>query len=142
MPLRVLKLMAGDELFPQVERGRAGHFYFPETAVPTWAECLAVLEEERDRQLRRASVLLDRVERELEAVRIDINEAREFPRQPLGIDLLSVGDWVSDRVRGQTTVSTILGEFVIQRWRITQYDEALRDAWAYSPDDGIGDYAT
>lgn len=135
IPLRVVKLMASDDLFAQVERGRAGHFYFPESDVPTWSECIAVLEEERDRQLRRASALLDRVDRELEAVRNDINEAREFPRQPLGVDLLSLGDWVSDRVRGQTTVSTILGEFVMQRWRITQYDEALREALSSSPDE-------
>jgi len=134
IPLPVLKLMAGDNLLPHVERSRTGHLYFPESAIPSWADCVAVLEEERDRQLRRASALLDRVDRELEAVRNDINEAREFPRQPLGVDLLSLGDWVVDRVRGQTTISTILGEFVLQRWRVTQYDDALRQAWGSSPD--------
>ena len=134
IPTQILKLMASDNLFPDIERGRAGHFYFPETALPTWSECIAVLEEERDRHLRRATALLDRIDRELEAVRNDINEAREFPRQPLGVDLLSLGDWINDRHRGQTTVSTILNEFVMQRWRITQYDDALRDALANSPD--------
>ena len=55
IPPRVLKLMASDDLFAQVERGQAGHFYFPDSNVPTWSECIAILEEERDRQLRRAS---------------------------------------------------------------------------------------
>ena len=35
---------------------------------------------------------------ELEAVRNDITEAREYPQQPLGIDLMSSGHWPHDRM--------------------------------------------
>lgn len=84
----VLKRMVSDDLLPHAQRGRAGHIYFPADAVPTWAQCVTLLENQRDYHLRCALRLIDRLSRELEAVRNDINEAREHPRQTLGVDLL------------------------------------------------------
>lgn len=45
----------------------------------------ALLKEQRDRHLRRAASALCRLETELEAVRNDIAEAREYPQQTLGV---------------------------------------------------------
>src|SRR3954451_10484637 len=42
---------------------------------------IGLLEEQRDRHLRRAVAVLRRLNTELEAVRNDITEAREYPQQ-------------------------------------------------------------
>lgn len=127
--LDVLRRMVSDDLLPHVQRGRAGHIYFPADAVPTWAQCVTLLEEQRDHHLRRALQLVDRLGRELEAVRNDINEAREHPRQTLGVDLLALGDWRQSRpLEGETTTAAILHQFVFERIAIQNYDRALREA--------------
>ena len=125
----VLKQLVGDDLLPHAQRGRAGHIYFPADAVPTWAHCVTVIEEQRDHHLRRALQLVQRLERELEAVRNDISEAREYPRQALGVDLLALGDWRhSHPLEGETTTAAILHQFVFERIAIQNYDRALREA--------------
>lgn len=125
----LLKHLVSDDLLPQAERGRNGHIYFPDDAVPTWAQCVALIEKQRDHHLRRSLRLIERLERELEAVRNDINEAREFPRQSLGVDLLALGDWRhSHRLEGETTTAAILHQFVFERLAIEKYDQALREA--------------
>lgn len=90
--------MAADGPLPHAVRGKAGHVYFPRSAIPTWTECVGLLKEQRDRHLRRAASALRRLDTELEAVRNDITEAREFPQQTLGIDLMSFGHWPHDRM--------------------------------------------
>lgn len=49
----------------------------------------------------------------MEAVRNDITEAREYPQQTLGIDLMSFGHWPYDRMasslRGQPLITGVLG---------------------------------
>ena len=82
IPTGVLKMMAADGLLPQTVRGRAGHVhfprnYFPRNEIPSWAECVDLLRERRDRRLRRAASALRRLETEVEAVRYDFTEARE-----------------------------------------------------------------
>jgi hypothetical protein len=132
IPRGVLALMANDDLFPQVTKGTAGHAYFPADQIPTWAECIDVLEEERDRQLRRAQALMDRLGREIEAVNNDIVQAREHPDDPLGVDLLTLGhrpyDGYTTAHSGQPTVAGILEAFSFERMSIIQYDRALREA--------------
>ena len=96
-------MMAADGLLPQTVRGRAGHVhfprnYFPRNEIPSWAECVDLLRERRDRRLRRAASALRRLETEVEAVRYDFTEAREYPQQTLGIDLMSFGHWPYDRM--------------------------------------------
>lgn len=143
IPADILKLLASDGLLPQVVRGRAGHIYFPEGGVPTWAECVRVLAEQRDRHLRHMNSSLRRLETELQAVRNDINEAREYPRQALGIDMMSFGHWTHDRMAatlvGRPVVTSILEKFTIERMALQQYHDAYLDAVSYHgrpmPDD-------
>ncbi|UCA22988.1 MULTISPECIES: hypothetical protein [Mycobacterium] len=134
MPIDVLKMMAADGLLPQVVRGKAGHVYFPRSAIPTWTECVKLLREQRDRHLRRAASALRRLENELEAVRNDITEAREYPQQTLGIDLMSFGHWPYDRMastlRGQPLITGVLEQFTTERIAITRYHDAYLDALA------------
>lgn len=131
IPADVLKIMAADDLLPQVVRGRAGHVYFPRDSIPTWDECIKLLEQ-RDRHLRRAAAMLRRLDTELEAVRNDINEAREQPRQTLGIDLMSFGHWPSQRgailTHGQPIISSALEQFALERLAIVRYHDAYLDA--------------
>lgn len=134
MPIDVLKMMAADGLLPQVVRGKAGHVYFPRSTIPTWTECVELLSEQRDRHLRRAASALRRLENELEAVRNDITEAREYPQQTLGIDLMSFGHWPYDRMastlRGQPLITGVLEQFTTERIAITRYHDAYLDALA------------
>lgn len=134
IPTDVLKLMASDNLFPQAVRGRAGHIYFPRRDVPSWSECVELLREQRDRHLRRAAAALRRMETELEAVRNDISEAREHPRDALGIDMMSFGHWPHDRVasslRGQPLITSVLEQFTTERMSILRYHDAYLDALA------------
>jgi len=134
IPTDVLKLMVADDLFAQAVRGRAGHVYFPQHAIPTWADCIDLLREQRDRHLRRAAAALRRMETELEAVRNDINEAREHPRDTLGIDMMSFGHWPHDRVassiRGQPLITSVLEQFTMERMGIIRYHDAYLDALA------------
>lgn len=134
IPADVLKLMVADALFPQAVRGRAGHIYFPQQEIPTWSACVELLREQRDRHLRRAGAALRRMETELEAVRNDINEARENPRDTLGIDMMSFGHWPHDRVasslRGQPLITSVLEQFTTERMAIIRYHDAYLDALA------------
>lgn len=134
IPTDVLKMMAADGLVPQAVRGKAGHVYFPRNAIPTWTECVDLLREQRDRHLRRAASALRRLEAELEAVRNDITEAREYPQQTLGIDLMSFGHWPYDRMasslRGQPLITGVLEQFTTERMAITRYHDAYLDALA------------
>lgn len=134
IPADTLKMMAADGLLPQAVRGRAGHLYLPSTAVPTWSDCVRLLEEQRDRHLRNMSSSLRRLETELEAARNDISEAREYPRQALGIDMMSFGHWTCDRVAsaliGQPTITSILEKFTTERLSLHRYHDAYLDALA------------
>ncbi|OBB06438.1 hypothetical protein A5731_16585 [Mycolicibacterium conceptionense] len=136
IPVDVLKIMAADDLLPQVVRGRGGHVYFPRDSIPTWNECVKLLEEQRDRHLRRAAAMLRRLETELEAVGNDINEAREQPRQTLGIDLMSFGHWPYQRgatlTHGQPIISSVLEQFALERLAIVRYHDAYLDALAFN----------
>lgn len=132
IPTDILKLLATDELLPQTVRGKAGHVYFPQDAVPSWSDCVGLLKEQRDHHLRRAGAALRRLETELEAVRNDITEAREYPQQALGIDLMSLGHWPHDRMastlRGQPLITAVLEQFTMERMAITRYHDAYLDA--------------
>lgn len=83
---------------------------------------------------RRAASALRRSDTELEAVRNDITEAREFPQQTLGIDLMSFGHWPYDRMesslRGQPLITGVLEQFTSERPGITRYHDAYLDALA------------
>lgn len=132
IPTDILKLMATDNLLPGITRGRAGHTYLHENQTPTWNDCIELLREQRDRHLRRAASALRRLETELEAVRNDINEAREHSRDALGIDMMSFGHWPHDRIqsslRGQPLVTAVLEQFAIERMSIIRYHDAYLDA--------------
>ena len=134
IPTDILKMMAGDGLLPQVVRGKAGHVYFPRQQIPSWGECVSLLKDQRDRHLRRAASALRRLDTELEAVRNDITEAREYPQQTLGIDLMSFGHWPHDRMasslRGQPLITGVLEHFTTERMAITRYHDAYLDALA------------
>lgn len=134
IPTDVLKLMVADDLFAQAVRGRGGHAYFPQHDIPTWQACIDLLREQRDRHLRRAAAALRRMETELEAVRNDISEAREHPRDALGIDMMSFGHWPHERVassiRGQPLITSVLEQFTIERMAIIRYHDAYLDALA------------
>ncbi|WP_138985348.1 helix-turn-helix transcriptional regulator [Gordonia otitidis] len=126
-----VRTMVSDGLFPNAIRGRNGAVRFPADQLPTWAEVEALLRAQRDRHLQRSLVLLDRLTSELEAVRNDINEAREFPDNPLGIDLLALGGWdtrAPSTLTGQPTVTALLQEFATQRTRIVRYDDMVKAA--------------
>jgi hypothetical protein len=77
---------------------------------------------------------LRRLDTELEAVRNDLAEAREYPQQTLGIDLMSFGHWPHDRMasslRGQPLVTGVLELFTTERMAITRYHDAYLDALA------------
>lgn len=132
IPAEILKMLAADGLLPQVVRGKAGHVYFPRSNIPSWTECVSLLREQRDHHLRRAASALRRLETELEAVRNDIAEAREYPQQTLGIDMMSFGHWPYDRMgsslRGQPLITGILEQFTSERLSITRYHDAYLDA--------------
>lgn len=134
IPTDILKMMAAGGLLPQTVRGKAGHVYFPRNQTPTWGECVSLLKEQRDRHLRRAASALRRLDTELEAVRNDITEAREYPQQTLGIDLMSFGHWPHDRMasslRGQPLITGVLEQFTTERMAITRYHDAYLDALA------------
>lgn len=138
IPVDVLTTMARDDLFGQVIRGRSGHVYFPDDRVPTWGECIAILERQRDRHLQRTEMLLARLDSEIEAVRNDIAEAREHPGQQLGVDFMSLGDRAYGRRdapdQGQPTVTGILQAFSFARLGVIIYDEALRRAKEAAPE--------
>lgn len=144
IPMDLIKMLADDGLLDGVERGRAGHLYVRREKVPTWTHCVALIAGRRDRLLQHAEHLLDRLDRELEAVRNDLAEAREFTYQPLGVDLLALGG-SADRVLplhdGQPTAAAILGQFAMTRWEIVRWDNALRDARMASPDGDAPDLA-
>lgn len=108
IPADTLKIMVADDLLAGAVRGRGGHIYFRQGETPTWSDCIELLREQRDRHLRRAASALRRLETELEAVRNDINEAREHPRDALGIDMMSFGHWPHDRIQ-----STLRGQPLI-----------------------------
>ena len=134
MPIDVLKMMAADGLLPQVVRGKAGHVYFPRSAIPTWSECVDLLKEQRDRHLRRAASALRRLETELEAVRNDITEAREYPQQTLGnrpheLWSLALRPHGVDTAR-PTLITGVLEQFTTERMAITRYHDAYLDALA------------
>lgn len=111
-------------------RGRAGHVYFPRSAIPSWSECGDLLREQRDRHLRRAASALRRLDTELEAVRNDIAEAREYPQQTSGIDLMSFGHWpyarMASSLRGQPLITGVLEQFTTERKAITPYQARRR----------------
>ena len=134
IPTDILKMMAADGLLPQTVRGKAGHVYFPRHGIPTWSECVSLLKDQRDRHLRRAAAALRRLDTELEAVRNDLAEAREYPQQTLGIDLMNFGHWPHDRMasslRGQPLVTGVLELFTTERMAITRYHDAYLDALA------------
>ena len=95
---------------------------------PDRTECVGLLKEQRDRHLRRAASALRRLDTELEAVRNDITEAREYPQQTLGIDLMGFGHWPHDRMasslRGQPLITGVLEQFTTERMAITRYHDA------------------
>lgn len=68
----------------------------------------------------------------MEAVRNDITEAREYPQQTLGIDLMSFGHWPYDRMasslRGQPLITGVLEQVTTERMAITRYHDAYLDA--------------
>lgn len=136
IPIEMIKMLADDGLLDGAERTKSGHLYLRRDKVPTWTHCLGLIAHRRDRLLQRAAKLLDRLDRELEAVRNDIAEAREFTNQPLGVDLLSLGGWERPLplTDGQPTVAAILQQFAMTRWDITRWDNALRDARLAAPD--------
>lgn len=114
--------------------GKSRTRLLPRSAIPTWGECVDLLKERRDRHLRRAASALRRLDTELEAVRNDITEAREYPQQTLGTDLMSFGHWPYDRMastlRGQPLITGVLEQFTTERMAITRYHDAYLDALA------------
>lgn len=118
---RTLKLLVADGLLA-AERTPQGQPLIPDDSVPTWSDCRALLEQQRDRHLQTAAKLLERVEVELEAVRNDIAEAREHPAQPLGVDFSTFSFYGAS---GQSTLGEVLSQFELARMDVNRYDRAL-----------------
>lgn len=101
---------------------------------PTWSECVSLLKQQHGHHLRRAAAVLRRLETELEAVRNDINEAREYPQQSILIDLTSFGHWPNDHLssslRGQPLITGGLEPFAMERLAFTRYHDAYLGALA------------
>ncbi|PJE23682.1 MAG: DNA-binding protein [Mycobacterium sp.] len=121
---RTLKVLIADNLLPQAIRTPQGHALLPSDSIPTWQECRALVEQQRDRQLQRAEQLLNRVKVELEAISNDLSEAREHPTQPLGVDLLSSGRYFHS---GQTSISNAMLQFDLARMEAERYHAALQE---------------
>lgn len=102
-----------------------GNALLPEDSVPTWEECRRPVEQRRDHHLQRAAKWIDRLRVALEAIGNDIAEAREFPNQPLGVDLLASTSYSFNS--GQTTLSAILQQFDLARMEVQRYHSALAD---------------
>lgn len=123
--VRTLKLLIADDLIPQAVRTPQGNAQLPDDSVPTWQECRDLIASRRDHHLQRAAKLLDRLQIELDAIRNDVAEAREYPAQPLGVDFLSASSYSNSW--GQSTLATVLQQFEIARVEVEMYHRALRD---------------
>jgi DNA-binding transcriptional MerR regulator len=122
--VQVLKLLIADGLLPQTVRTAQGHAYLPSDAVPTWQECRALVEAQRDRHLKRVADLVSRVQIQLEAVRNDVSQAREHPTDELGVDLLSAGTFGRSE---RSTLPTAMHQLDLARMRFETYHAALRE---------------
>jgi len=60
--------------------------------VPSWSQVEDILTEMYRRQLEQIDSIVTRLEKEVEAVRMDLNEAFDDPDAALGDDLLAAGE--------------------------------------------------
>lgn len=123
--VRTLRLLIADDQLAGVTRTCRGHACLPADSVPTLQDCRRMIARRRDYHLQRAETLLARLDREIEAVRFDVAEAREHPSQELGLDLVAFGSYA--RRWEQSTLATVLHELDMARLRILHYDAALRE---------------
>jgi DNA-binding transcriptional MerR regulator len=120
----ILRQLIDDGLLQESGRAGNGHPLLSLEAVPTWEQCRDLITAQRDRSIVRALEMLDRVSVEVEAVRNDLVEAREHPQEPLGVDLLTSGHYVSG---DQSTLATALQELSLARFNVVVYQRLLRE---------------
>lgn len=74
-----------------IARTKNKHVYLHRDNVPSWSQVEAVLTEMYWRQLDLVDGIVTRLEKEVEAVRMDLNEVLDDPDAALGDDLLAAG---------------------------------------------------
>lgn len=88
-------LIRRGKLTKGVQHGQRGVSYIHRDHVPNWAEVEAATSELYRDQLERMSRTLSIIEREVESLRYDVNEAQDDPYGPLGDDIraLTIRNW-------------------------------------------------
>lgn len=117
-----LRMLIADGLLPAI-RTSNGHPLLPADAVPTWQQCRALIEGERERALQRAADQVRRIAVEIEAVGNDIAEARQNPRLQLGVDLQAATAGRSS----ESPLATALSQLDFERMQVIFYDRALKE---------------
>jgi hypothetical protein len=120
-----LKMLIGDGLLVQgVERGRNGSVRMRADYLPTYQALLHLLREQLMHRLRTAQAHMRRVEREMEAVRNDLELAVADPAAPLGHDLLTLRTHSNDP--RDTSLASALSGLQFATWAVQRYQEAVK----------------
>lgn len=130
VPVDTLKMLISDRLMPGVERGRSGHVTIRADMVPTYGDVVELVEQQLRRQLEAAAQQVDRVDKEVEAVRNDIALALEDLGADLGHDLMTLKTYSNSP---QTSLASALGRLEERSWGIRQYHRALRELVSIIP---------
>jgi hypothetical protein len=93
IPTAILRTMCTEGSVPAT-RGPAGHWYLDADDLPTYDEVRQHFLQQYTDALARAKAIAARVQKELEAIELDIVEATEDETrtEPLGNDILSAGN--------------------------------------------------
>lgn len=83
--VRARKIVSG------IARTKNGHVYLHRDHVPSWSQVEEILIEMHRQRLEQIDSIVTRLEKEVEAVRMDLNEAFDDPDAALGDDLLAAG---------------------------------------------------
>lgn len=103
------ELVVSRTLVEGVVRTRRGHVYISVDSAPSWTQVEQQLTLLYTRQLGIVSKRMRIIETEVEAIRLDINEAQEHPDAPLGDDLIGVSIFHSSYERENS--KTLQGAF-------------------------------
>lgn len=122
-----LKMLIQDKLLIRgVERNRTGHVYVRADSLPTHQDIVTLLRKQLERELRTAQNHMRRVEREMEAVRNDLELAVAEPEAPLGHDLMTFRTHSNDP--RDSSLASALSGLQLASWAVQQYQGALKRA--------------
>ncbi|MET0435195.1 MAG: hypothetical protein ABW025_13595 [Cellulomonas sp.] len=124
--VEILRRLIEDGHLAGVVRGKSGHVYVHEAAVPSWHQTVALIEQQLRSHLARAKSALERVRVEIEAVGNDIELAIDDPLAELGDDLVALRTYTAGR--DHTTLSSALHRLEMASWDVRIYSDALRRA--------------